>query len=132
MKKLLHIEKWIPEYILDAVLEMQKTIDITTLYFSRHIEGHFNQGDRKHGYTKKGLLECIASLKDDPIDPFEIEIEKKQDGTYIITKYVVRIPYDKNRDISVSIRGKQIITAWLNFIDDIHHTLDLSKYDDTL
>jgi hypothetical protein len=77
-------------------------------------------------------MECLASLKDEPIDPFEVEVEKAVDGKILVTKYVVRIPYDKNRDISVSIRGNKIITAWLNFVDDVHHTLDLSKYDDTL
>jgi hypothetical protein len=132
MTKLLHIEKWIPLDILDIVFSMQKLIDVSKFSFSRHIQEHFAKGDQKHSYNKKGLMECLASLKDEPIDPFEVEVEKAVDGKILVTKYVVRIPYDKNRDISVSIRGNKIITAWLNFIDDVHHTLDLSKYDDTL
>lgn len=132
MAKLLHIEKWIPKNVLHIVSFLQKRIDISKFVFSRHIQEHFAKGDHKHGYTKEGLMECLASLKDEPIDPFEVEVEKKPDGKIFVNKYVVRIPYDQDRDISVSIRGNMVVTAWLNFIDDIHHTLDLSKYDDTL
>lgn len=132
MKKLLHIEKWISLEILDIVIAMQKLIDISKFTFSRHIEEHFAKGDHKHGYNKKGLMECLATLTNQPIDPFEVEVEKKLDGKIVVSKYVVRIPYDKDRDISVSIRGNMIVTAWLNFITDNHHTLDLSKYDSTL
>lgn len=46
-----------------------------------------------------------------------------------ISKYVVRMKYNDTHDISIAIGGKTVITAWVNFKDDVHHTLDLSKYD---
>ena len=132
MIKLLHIEKNIPVNVLKTVTWLQSKIDVTKMLLSRHIQEHLEKGDHKHGYNKEGLLKCIQNLKDNPVDPFEVEVEIKPDNKNFITKYVVRVPYDKDRDISVSIRGNKIITAWLNHVDDIHYTLDLSKYDDGL
>lgn len=132
MIKLLHIEKHIPENVLKIVRMLQGKIDMNKMVLSRHIQEHLDGGDRKHGYNKEGLFEALTSLKGIPIDPFEVEVDVTAPNKFFVTKYVVRIPYDTYRDISVSIRGNKVITAWLNDIEDIHHTLDLSKYDDTL
>jgi hypothetical protein len=132
MIKLLHIEKYIPDSVLKTVAWLQGRIDVTKMSLSRHIQEHLEGGDHKHGYNKESLLKCVQSLKDNPVDPFEVEVEVRPNNKHFITKFVVRIPYDRDRDISVSIRGNKIITAWLNHVDDIHHTLDLSKYSDSL
>jgi hypothetical protein len=130
MVKLLHIEKNIPVKVLEKVANIQKTIDVSKIFLSRHIQEHLDKGDHKHSYDKEGLLSCVQSLKDEPIDPFEVEVDIRPDNSFSVTKYVVRIPYSNTHDISVSIRGNKIITAWLNRFDDIHYTLDLSKYDE--
>jgi hypothetical protein len=130
MIKLLHIEKNIPVKVLKRVENIQRKLDVGQMVLSRHIQEHLEGGDHKHGYTKEGLMSCLKTLSTNPVDPFEVEVDVKDANSFYITKYVVRVPYDSKRDISVSIRGNKIITAWLNQVDDIHHTLDLSKYDD--
>lgn len=57
------------------------------------------------------------------IKPFEIETTYDK-----VTKYVIRISFDNERDISVVIRFNTIITAWINYKEDVHKTLDKSKY----
>ena len=132
MIKLLHIEKHIPESVLKTVSWLQTKIDVTNISLSRHIQEHLEGGDRKHSYNKEGLLKSVQNLKNNPVNPFEVEVETGEDKKYFVTKFVVRVPYDNERDISISIRGNKIITAWLNHIEDTHKTLDLSKYHDTL
>lgn len=129
MIKLLHIEKNIPEYVLKTVLSIEQRINTDNIKFSRHIQEHFANPNMKHDYTSAGLMECIESLKTNPVKPFEIEVSQ-ENGRVFLTKYVVRVPYDKKYDISIAIRGNMVVTAWLNRHDDTHKTLDLSKYAD--
>ena len=85
------------------------------------------------------MTKALKSIQKNKTKPFEIEVmydNKKRD--YIITKYVVRVSYDETRDVSFVIvpvldryskkfRGR-IKTAWLNDKEDIHSTLNVSKY----
>jgi hypothetical protein len=129
MIKLLHIEKNIPEKVLKIVKYLQEKLNVDNLIFSRHIQEHLSGSDRKHSYNKDGLLKVLKLLNSNPVEPFEVEVDVN-DGKFYVTKYVIRTKYDDIYDISISIRGKKIITAWLNTHDDIHYTLDLSKYDE--
>lgn len=131
MTKLLHIEKNIPEKVLKVVKNLQEKLNPDNLVLSRHIQEHLEKGDRKHSYNREGLFNVLKSLKKNPIIPFEVEVDVKDNGFWV-NKYVVRLQYDTTYDISISIRGKMVITAWLNRFDDTHFTLDLSKYDNDL
>lgn len=132
MTKLLHIEKNIPEKVLKVVKNLQEKLNPDTLVLSRHIQEHLERGDRKHSYNREGLFKALKSLKTNPVEPFEVEVELKDNNKFWVNKYVVRLQYDTTYDISISIRGKMVITAWLNRFDDTHFTLDLSKYDEGL
>lgn len=132
MIKLLHIEKNIPQSVLSEVLNTQSKLHVDGMFVSRHIQEHFDWGDHKHGYTKEGLFACLKEMKKNPVTPFEVEVSVSPDKHFVVTKYVVRLPYDSSRDISIAIRGKKVITAWLNHVTDTHKTLDLSKYEESL
>jgi hypothetical protein len=59
-----------------------------------------------------------------------IEVETTDD---VVTKLVVRLPYDSTRDIILVLRNFHdgaaiVVTLWTNSIDDSHSTLDKSKY----
>lgn len=131
MIKLLHIEKGIPQAILNEVLSIQRNLSQRNLELSRHIVCRLENCNHKHHYTGDELISCVERLKSNPVIPFEVEVAF-YNGVVIIKKYVVRIKYNDTQDISVVIRGDKIITAWINDRDDAHKTLDLSKYDSLL
>ena len=91
---------------------------------------YFENGDEKHDLTRRGLLESLKRCVLSTVVPFEVEAT----GMWV-KKYVIRTSYDDEKDISIAIVCKDyksglpfIKTAWLNRKDDIHKTLDVSKY----
>ena len=129
MIKLLHIDKGIPQGIVDMVVAIEKNLKDENLELSYHIISRLGECDRKHSYTASDLLRCVKGLKNSPSAPFEVEIECLPNAVIVITKYVVRITFNRFQDLCVAIRGNKIITAWLNSKNDNHKTVDLSKYD---
>lgn len=127
MTKLLHIEKFMPKHLIDKAKQQQRALDSQSIQLSRHIQNHLDGDCYKHSYNKEGLMMVLEWLKDNPQTPFEVEVKEGK-----VTKYVIRTTYDLDRDISIAIRGNFIVTAWLNYVDDTHKTLDLTKYDSVL
>lgn len=123
---LLHIQKYMPKSVIDMCLDMEKKND--TYELSYHMRRHFQRVDFKHNITKERLLQCANSLKNNSVIPFELEILVNNSVCVAINKFVVRMPYDNQNDISIVVRGNKIITAWLNNKDDKHYSLDLNKY----
>lgn len=93
--------------------------------YSLHLWEHLLFGNIKHDISERTLNEIVDGISNNEIDYdlFEVEIT---DGE--ITKAVVRTEYDEKRDISIVYRKDLIVTAWLNFKDDSHFTLDYKKY----
>ena len=136
--ELLHIEVFMPKYILNKALHLEEIVSEydNTKHF---IERYNDRNNYKHYMTHELMTKALKSIQTNKTRPFEVEIKydnKKQD--YIVTKYVVRVSYDDTRDVSFAIvpifdmttktfKGR-IKTAWLNSKDDIHYTLDDSKY----
>ena len=136
--ELLHIEVFMPKYILNKALHLEEIVSEydNTKHF---IERYNDRTNYKHYMTHELMIKALKSIQTNKTRPFEVEIKydnKKQD--YIVTKYVVRVSYDDTRDVSFAIvpifdmttktfKGR-IKTAWLNAKDDIHYTLDDSKY----
>lgn len=127
MTKLFHIEKFMPTPYIEEVKKQQKMLTVNSIVLSRHIQNHLEGDCYKHSYDEEGLMTVLGWLKDNPQTPFEIEVREGK-----VTKYVIRTAYDLDRDISIAIRGNFIVTAWLNYVDDTHKTLDLTKYDSVL
>ena len=133
-KILLHIQKFMPDFLIKLCMSDEQYID-KSYVLSWHMKEHLANPNFKHDIEYKKLLDCVNSLKQSPVKPFELEVVindnptgKNNNKTYAITKWVVRMPYDDGRDISVVVRDNVIITAWLNNKDDIHCTLDLYQY----
>lgn len=135
--KLFHSEVFVPEFAHDKVCNLQK--NIVTFELSKHFEEqHVDTKDYKHCLNKDKIMSAISSLKTTQVAPFEIEISKDYNilgPGWHVTKYVVRVSYDEKRDVTFVIAVRQdnitnafIKTAWLNQKDDIHSTLNKSKY----
>ena len=69
------------------------------------------------------LFLIVKSIDESNCHPFEVEVDNG-----IVTKCVIRVKYDDNRDISIVARDGFIVTCWVNSNDDLHATLDKSKY----
>ena len=77
--------------------------------------------DEAHEYDEEKLLKIANSLIIEKTNLFEILAEyntsqKNSSNPYIIKKFIVRVPYDKNNSISIVFGvGKKplIITAWI-------------------
>lgn len=128
MSDLYHIEVYMPQEYIDSSLSSQRALG--TYRFSYHLKKRlFGDRDYKHALNNKVLVQCINSLRLSPIVPFEIEVD---DGE--VVKLVVRVPYTEENDVSIAIQlnssnGCPLIkTAWLNDKNDVHTTLDTTKY----
>lgn len=91
-------------------------------------------------YSRHAMLEALRdklgtvmrppkSIVFADIDIIEAEVT---DGD-TVTKLVVRLPYDNQRDIILVLRNfldgaAVVVTLWTNAINDTHNTLDKSKY----
>ena len=143
--KLFHKDVFMPDNVDKAVASMQRRFDGYEL--SRHLQQHISNKhcDRSHDYLGLILESRLATIKNNPQEPFEVELGKDWyvfgDSNWHVTKYCIRLHYTNNQDIVVSIRphfNKEtkryewdknlVVTAWLNHNNDNHTTLDDSKY----
>lgn len=136
--ELLHSEVFMPSFILNTALHLEEIISEydNTLHF---ISRYNDKNNYKHYMTQELMTKALKSIQENKPRPFEVEIKYdfvKQ--KYIVTKYVVRVSYDTSRDVSFAIvpifdlnthsfKGR-IKTAWLNSKEDVHRTLDDTKY----
>jgi hypothetical protein len=129
--KLFHIQKFLPNEVINVCLYLEK---VTTGYFlSEHMKKHINSPDFKHAITEDKIYDCLNKLKSSPVKPFEVELNiDNNHKQYTVTKWVVRVSYNDNKDISIAVRGHKVVTAWLNDKNDVHSTLDLDKYADSI
>lgn len=141
MKVLMHNEVFIPSKVVEICKNLQQ-MDLPYNY-SNHLSEHFSNPNYKHSMSRGDVEEAINNIYKTPITPFEVELDKDVslygDKKWRVSKYVVRVPIANHRDMSVVIRPKRsnithnvesflIVTAWLNDRDDVHSTLDASKY----
>ena len=130
-RKLLHEEVYMPQWVTQAVLQMQR---VTTKYIiSEHwLKEHAGERfDTKHNTKDEDLLYIMKNTATKPIEPFEVELTKIK-GKWKVTKYVIRVDFTRDSDLAIVIRGNKIITCWLNDVNDLHYTLDKSKYETKL
>ena len=131
---LLHNEVFMPK---DVINNCKRIIcDIKEVELSYHLQQQCSDiDDYKHFLDIDKLMKLLFDLKDNFIEPFEVELSIDNDLTQI-TKICVRTHYDDERDVSIVFipkmeNGKVIAfikTAWLNYNSDKHYTLDTSKY----
>jgi len=124
-----------PDEIKNKAKYIQKKI--TKVVHSKHFEGQcILDEDYKHYLDAEKVDNIILNLKNNPVEPFEVNITKVN-NKFDITKLVIRTSYDEDRDISIVFIPRLnhdktftafIKTAWLNSNTDIHSTLDKTKY----
>lgn len=120
MKKLYHKEVlWKNNFEKDAM-----NLVWTVRRLSYHLLQHLNNADEKHEYTLKGISKAFNEIKYNN-NGYLFEIEEENG---IVTKAVYRIEYDDKKDICLVIRKGLIATAWVNYKNDKHFTLDKTKY----
>lgn len=146
---LFHKDVFFPEGTEKAVLSIQKVMTnyFISEHFQKHLDNQINE-DRSHTYLKTAVEKTLRQMIDkNRIErkPFEVELSKSYKtfgvSNWVVTKYCIRIPYDKNSDLVVVIRPQwdsknkcykadknMVVTAWINHKTDAHFTLDGSKY----
>lgn len=126
---LYHNEVYMPQdYIDDAQLMMRKAVRAKP---SRHVIDWLNGTGsdnrlrlKKHNYSMRDLKEVLLRITRLRPDPFEIGVEDEE-----VIKYAVRVHLNDEDDMTVVIdKNNNIRTAWLNRRDDVHRTLDTTKY----
>ena len=130
--KLYHIEVYMPNKLIEQVNHLKEVLE--DYNYSYHLRLQMeDETDKKH-YIKdeKDFVLALDRTKDKNYLPFEVETYENGE-TVLVTKYVVRVPYDDKRDITFVIAPKGnhqcvIKTAWLNYKTDKHFTLDRNRY----
>jgi len=132
---LYHNEVYMPANVL--AVAKGKMGGMNAVRLSRHIidwlEGTSGENalrEKKHSFTKQELMEAIRVIRDTAPNPFEVEVVNGE-----VVKFCVRQPLNDDLDITVVIgidKNSSVMyvvkTAWVNRNDDIHSTLDSSKY----
>lgn len=141
---LFHSDVYIPcKETVDKVVRMYQE-NFKEYVLSKHLQERLlnTNKDRSHNYLSNVLNECLKTIQSNPRDYFEIELSQDNkyfnDNKWHITKYCIRIPYNKNEDLALSIRpefscsnysgNNLVVTAWINHKDDDHSTLNYDKY----
>lgn len=132
--RLYHVEVYMPKGLMEYTKRVKA--QIVNYEYSKHLRNQMkDEFDYKHYIENKTVfLNALKKISLDEYLPFEIESYfNREKHRFGISKYVVRVPYDETRDITivVSPRGRYkgfIKTAWLNNKEDVHKTLDESKY----
>lgn len=120
MKKLYHKEVyWKDNFDKDS---MKLVYSVRRL--SKHLMEHLNNADEKHEYDLKGISRAFNAIKGEN-KGYIFEVEE-EDGR--VTKAVIRVEYDSKKDICLVVRHGIIATAWVNYKNDKHFTLDKTKY----
>jgi len=105
--------------------------------FPKIVEGFYGKKLNLE-YTRHAKLACLSERYGTITHPpFVIEINKEnlieiEIENNLITKVVVRIPYDNENELALAIipEGEKgtVKSLWANLIRDKHFTLDKSKY----
>lgn len=113
---LYHTEIFVPKELQIKLKYL--TGKVVNLTYTRHAILAANE-------DRYGAVNLLSTYTFNPADI--IELETDQAGNLI--KILVRIKYDKTRDICMAIlAGGRVKTLWLNLASDKHQTLDRTRY----
>ena len=121
MSKLYHKEVYWEDWFNNSAKELVNS----NLMLSKHMSDHLDNPNYKHDIDIKQLYLIVKELQNNLfVTPFEVEVENNK-----VTKCVIRTKYNDNKDITIVFRKGLIVTCWLNDKNDLHFTLDESKYE---
>ena len=122
---LYHNEVFMPKWLQDEVF---KLLDFKIVTFSKHVKKNKNK-NKSHTYTLREVDTKIKEIKLNKKEAFEIETKNGK-----VSKFCIRIQCNENEDITIVFMEKEdtlfVKTAWKNSHDDIHYTLDKTKYNE--
>lgn len=126
-EKLYHKEVFWKKYFDREALKLVQKVTESEL--SSHIKKErLENPDEKHPYDFNGLSKAISRIKNGE-NAYLFEVAEVNG---IVLKAVYRVTYNNEKDISVVIRKDKdrvfIVTAWVNYKNDKHFTLDKTKY----
>lgn len=120
MKKLYHRNVyWQPQFDAQS-LTIIKSAKRLSNHLWKHIDNH---NKPRYNIDVAKLFLIVKSIDESNCHPFEVEVENGN-----VVKCVVRVRYDDKNDISIVARDGFIQTCWINNNEDLHETLDKSKY----
>ena len=111
--------KWLPHFD-EQSLALIKSIE----RLSNHVYEHIESKKTRYDFTIAQLYLILKNIDESNCHPFEVEVENDK-----VVKCVIRLRYDDDRDVSIVVREGFIVTCWLNNSDDLHVSLDRSKYE---
>ena len=103
--------------------EIVKNVQEISCHAYNHI---INKRQKRYNIDLGKMWDIIENITLENCKPFEVEYDENLEQ---VTKCVLRLNYDSKRDISIVFREGVIITCWLNDKNDLHNTLDESKYE---
>lgn len=134
-------------YLNDNMRDIARRVlsNAENIIYTTHVMEHFNESSSRYGYTESDLHSLINDKeKLSSGSMFEVELNKcinNKNFSWKVSKFVVRYALDDEHDISVVFRPNynfhtnrydpktlKVITAWINKKDDLHNTLDESRY----
>lgn len=128
---LFHIDVYMPGGLLDLC---QDKYNEFKGQFRMSTTGKSKIGcDASHQFDLNKVESIANTLPDVKSNIFEVaaNFDNSNNQPYSIKKFVARVPYDQENDISMVffIKGHPVLlTAWLNPKTDIHKTLDRDIY----
>ena len=103
--------------------EIIKNVQEISCHAYNHI---IDKRQKRYNIDLGKMWDIIEDITLENCKPFEVEYDENSKQ---VTKCVIRLSYDFKRDIAIVFREGVIITCWLNNKDDLHDTLDESKYE---
>lgn len=113
--------KW-HDYFDKQSFQIVKNVQEISCHAYNHI---IDKRQKRYNIDLGKMWDIIENINLDDCKPFEVEVDENLNE---VTKCVLRLEYDCKRDISIVFRERVIITCWLNNKNDLHYTLDISKY----
>ena len=103
--------------------EIVKNVKEISCHAYNHI---IDKRQKRYNIDLGKMWDIIENISLENCRPFEVEFDENLEQ---VTKCVLRLNYDFKRDISIVFREGVVITCWLNDKNDLHNTLDESKYE---
>jgi len=114
--------KWL-DYLDRQSFEIIKNVKEISCHAYNHI---IDKKQKRYNIDLGKMWDIIEDITLENCKPFEAEVNV---DLAQVTKCVIRLSYDFKRDISIVFRDGVVITCWVNNKDDLHNTLDVSKYE---
>lgn len=126
---LYHKDVYMPKILLNKAIEM-----FTQFKRNTELSSHIKESkdcDRCHTYNLELIEKAIRDVNPAQASIFEIGTDwsLNDNPNTNIRKFAVRMPYNTEEDVVVVYNANgSVRTAWLNWKNDNHYTLDKSKY----